>query len=460
MTVTVNPQIFREYDIRGLVGTDLSEAVVEELGRGYGTYMTAFGYKRVALGYDMRPSSEPFAEAIARGVNSTGLDVIDIGKVPTPLLYFALFHLDVDGGIMITGSHNPPEFNGFKLAVGRATIYGEEIQKLRRLIEKGEFASGRGSMTRMDLSVRYAQDIRDRIGPFPRRLKVVVDAGNGMGGPFAPDILRDLGADVIEQFTELDGTFPHHHPDPTVPENMAALISRVREEGADLGVAYDGDADRLGVVDDTGQLLWGDQLLILFSREVLRKRPGASIIFEVKCSQALVDDVKAKGGNPIMWRTGHSLIKEKMKAENAPLAGEMSGHFFFADEYYGYDDAIYASCRMVRLVAASGKKTSELLADVPVFHSTPETRIDCPDSVKFGVVEKLKNYFKERYPIIDVDGVRVLFDDGWGLVRASNTQPVLVVRFEAKTRERLEEIQDLVLNKLNEVLEADKALGR
>ena len=460
MTVTVNPQIFREYDIRGLVGTDLSEAVVEELGRGYGTYMAGLGYRRVALGYDMRPSSESFAEAIARGVNSTGLDVIDIGEVPTPLLYFALFHLDVGGGIMITGSHNPPEFNGFKLAVGRATIYGEQIQKVRRLIEKGEFASGQGSVTRTDLAARYAQDVRGRIGPFPRRLKVVVDAGNGMGGPFAPDILRDLGADVIEQFTELDGTFPHHHPDPTVPENMAALIARVREEGADLGVAYDGDADRLGVVDDTGQLLWGDQLLILFSREVLRKRPGASIIFEVKCSQALVDDVKEKGGNPIMWRTGHSLIKEKMKAENAPLAGEMSGHFFFADEYYGYDDAIYASCRMVRLVAASGKKTSELLADVPVFHSTPETRIDCPDSVKFGVVEKLKNYFKERYPIIDVDGVRVLFDDGWGLVRASNTQPVLVVRFEAKTPERLEEIRDLVLNKLNEVLEADKALGR
>lgn len=353
---------------------------------------------------------------------------------------------------MITGSHNPPEFNGFKLAVNHATIYGEEIQKVRRIIQGGRYASGTGVLSTTDLVPDYIKDVEARIGPFSRKLKVVVDAGNGMGGPFGPRILRDLGAEVIELFTRPDGTFPNHHPDPTVPKNMESLIAKVLQEDADMGIGYDGDADRLGVVDDQGKILWGDQLLILFSREVLCRRAGASIIFEVKCSQSLVDDIAKHGGNPIMWRTGHSLIKEKMKVEHSPLAGEMSGHFFFADEYYGYDDAIYASCRMVRLAAASGRKVSELLSDVPISYSTPETRIDCPDEQKFRVVEALRDYFRQRYDVLDVDGVRVLFEDGWGLVRASNTQPVLVVRFEAKTAERLEEIRGLVMDKLSEFL--------
>ena len=452
MTAQVNPRIFREYDVRGLVGEDLTEAAVEELGKGFGTYVASLGHKRIALGYDMRLSSESFAEVISRGVLSTGIDVINIGQVPTPLLYFALFRLEVAGGIMITGSHNPPEFNGFKLAVGHATIYSEEIQKVRRIIEAGKYVKGQGSLSKVDLTSDYMKDVEERIGPFSRKLKVVVDAGNGMGGLLGPRILRDLGAEVVELFTKPDGNFPNHHPDPTIPKNMESLIAKVLQEDADMGIGYDGDADRLGVVDDQGKILWGDQLLILFSREVLRKQPGANIIFEVKCSQTLVDEIAKHGGNPIMWRTGHSLIKEKMKGENSPLAGEMSGHFFFADEYYGYDDAIYASCRMVRLAAASGRKVSELLSDVPVFYSTPETRIDCPDEEKFKVVEALKDYFRHRYDVIDVDGVRVLFQDGWGLVRASNTQPVLVVRFEAKTPARLEEIKGIVMDKLNEIL--------
>ena len=452
MAVVVNPRIFREYDVRGVVGEDLTEVVVEELGKGFGTYVASLGYERVSLGYDMRISSVPFSEAISRGVLSTGIDVIDIGEVPTPLVYYSLFNLNVDGGIMITGSHNPSEFNGFKLAVGHATIYGEEIQKVRRIVESGQYATGQGTLSEVDVFPAYAKDVIERVRPFSRKLKVVVDAGNGMGGPFAPGILRDLGAEVIELFTELDGTFPNHHPDPTVPKNMESLIARVLQEEADLGVGYDGDADRLGVVDDKGKILWGDQLLILFSREVLREHPGASIIFEVKCSQSLLDDVALQGGNPIMWRTGHSLIKEKMKEEGSPLAGEMSGHFFFADEYYGYDDAIYASCRIIRLAADSGQDFSELLADVPIFYSTPETRIDCLDEKKFQVVQKLTHYFAERYDVIDIDGVRVLFGDGWGLVRASNTQPALVVRFEAKSPKRLEEIKKIVMDKLNEAL--------
>jgi phosphomannomutase/phosphoglucomutase len=308
MSVAVSPRIFREYDVRGVVGEDLTEVVVEELGKSFGTYAASLGHQRISLGYDMRLSSVPFAEAISRGVLSTGIDVVEIGEVPTPLLYYSLFNLDVDGGIMITGSHNPSEFNGFKLALGHATIYGEEIQKVRRILESGQYATGRGVLSKADVFPHYAKEIKERIGPFSRRLKVVVDAGNGMGGAFGPAILRDLGAEVIELFTEPDGTFPNHHPDPTVPENMESLRDTVLSERADLGVGYDGDADRLGVIDDTGKILWGDQLLILFSREVLRSHPGASIIFEVKCSQLLVDDVTKHGGNPIMWRTGHSLI--------------------------------------------------------------------------------------------------------------------------------------------------------
>jgi phosphomannomutase/phosphoglucomutase len=451
--MNVNPQIFREYDIRGIVGQDLTEPVAEELGKAYGTMVVReLGEgKKVSVGYDVRSSSPKLAAALSRGVISTGVDVIDIGLVPTPLLYFSLFHLDVAGGIAVTGSHNPPQFNGFKVAVGQATIYGEQIQELRRIIEKGDYAQGRGNLTSQDVTQPYLAEVKKRLGRFSRPVKVVVDAGNGCGGLTAPGLLRDLGAEVVELYTEPDGTFPNHHPDPTVVEYLQDLIATVEAEKAELGVAYDGDADRIGVVDEKGNIIWGDQLMILFSREVLAKHPGSPIIFEVKCSQALPEEIEKHGGQPIMWRTGHSLIKEKMKKEHSPLAGEMSGHLFFADEYYGYDDAVYASARIIRLLADSPQTISEMLSDVPKYYSTPEIRTDCPDEEKFAVVAKLADYFKQHYDVIDVDGVRVLFGDGWGLVRASNTQPVLVLRFEARTPERLEEIKKIMGDKLAEV---------
>lgn len=454
MAVAINPQIFRQYDVRGLVGQDLTDEVTEELGKGYGTYLLqqgVSGHPKVSVGYDARPSSPGFNDALVRGILSTGVDVVEIGLVPTPLLYFSLFHLDVEGGVMITGSHLEAEYNGFKLGVGKSTIYGSKIQKVQQIIEAGDYAQGKGKLTQQSLNEAYVATLKERIGPFDHKLKVVVDAGNGTGGMFGPQLLRELGAEVIELYCEVDGTFPNHHPDPTVLRYLKDLIATVGEEKADLGIAYDGDGDRIGVIDDQGQIIWGDHLLILFSREVLEKIPGAPIIFEVKCSQALVEEIEKHGGNPIMWRTGHSLIKKKMREEKSPLAGEMSGHLFFADEYFGYDDAIYASLRLVRLLSRSDKTISQMLADVPKYYITPEIRVDCPDEEKFKVVEELARHFKERYDTIDVDGVRILFGDGWGLVRASNTQPILVLRFEARTPERLEEIKRIVIDKLGEV---------
>lgn len=455
MSKGVSPDIFRQYDIRGIVGQDLTEEVAHKLGKGYGAYLVDHRCRTVSVGYDARPSSPHFRDALVDGMMSTGLDVIDIGMVPTPTLYFSLFHLDVDGGVMITGSHNPPEFNGFKLALGRTTIYGEEIQEVRRIIEAGQYPQGQGALSEQDIKSAYRQTLEQRIGPFDRAVKVVVDAGNGLGGIFCPELLRGLGADASGLYCEIDGTFPNHHPDPTLPTSLLDLIAEVKSQKAELGLAYDGDCDRLGVVDEHGKIIWGDQLLILFSREVLARQPGATIIFEVKCSQALPEEIEKAGGVPLMWRTGHSFIKQKMKETNAPLAGEMSGHLFFADEYFGYDDALYASLRLVRLLARSEKTVGEMLADVPKYYSTPEIRVDCPDDRKFQIASEVAAYFKERYDVIDVDGARVLFGDGWGLVRASNTQPVLVLRFEARTPERLQEIKKLVISKLGEISDLD-----
>jgi len=451
MTNEVNPRIFRQYDVRGVVNEDLTDEVVEKLGRGYGTYMVHLGSRKVSVAHDARVSSPRFRDALIEGILSTGVDVVDIGMVPTPTLYFSLFHLDVQGGVMITGSHNPPEFNGFKLAVGHATLYGPEIQKIREIIETAEYSEGEGSLTQQDVKPAYVTTLKERIGRFDRELKVVVDAGNGLGGMFCPELLRELGADASGLYCEVDGTFPNHHPDPTVPAYLTDLIAEVSTRKADLGMAYDGDCDRLGVVDEHGNIIWGDQLLILFSREVLARQPGATIIFEVKCSQALPDEIERAGGVPLMWRTGHSFIKKKMKEENSPLAGEMSGHLFFADEYFGYDDALYASLRLVRLLSRSEMSIGEMLADVPRYYSTPEIRVDCPDEEKFQVVSDLVEYFKKQHEVIDVDGARVLFGDGWGLVRASNTQPALVLRFEARSPERLEEIKGTMISRLSEV---------
>ena len=449
----INPQIFREYDIRGVVDRDLTPAIVKRLGQGFGTSMIQHNKLNLVVGRDGRLSSESFADALIEGLLSTGCNVTDIGLCPTPVYYFSIFHLDKDGGMMVTGSHNPPEFNGFKVSVGKSTIFGEEIQSLGRLVERGKFSSGKGSLRREEIIRPYQDYIRKNI-KVEKPLKVVIDAGNGTAGVVAGPLLKDLGCEVEELYCEVDGRFPNHFPDPTIPGHLKDLIGRVKKTRADVGIGYDGDADRIGVVDDQGNIIWGDQFMILFSREILKDRKGATFVAEVKCSQNLFNDIEKHGGKAIMWRTGHSLIKEKMREEKAALGGEMSGHIFFADRYFGYDDAIYASCRLVELLSKTDKKLSQLLSDVPKTFITPEIRVDCPDEIKFRVVETVKEALRKDYPVIDVDGARVKFEDGWGLVRASNTQPVLVLRFEALTEKRLQEIKKLVEDKVQEAVKS------
>jgi phosphomannomutase/phosphoglucomutase len=381
-----------------------------------------------------------------------GLQVYDIGVCPTPLLYFSLFHLGVDGGVQVTASHNPSEYNGFKLCAGKSTIYGDQIQEVRARMERGAFRERSGGKAEAyGIVAPYHDHLMRDVPRLARPLKVVVDAGSGVGGPVAPPIFRQLGCTVWEIACTPDGRFPIHHPDPTMPENLQMLIDKVRQEGADLGIAYDGDADRIGVVDEKGNILWGDELLVLFARDVLRRHPEAVIISEVKCSQRLYDDIEKHGGKAIMWKAGHSLLKAKMKETHALLAGEMSGHMFFADRYFGYDDAIYASLRLLQIVAQSPQPLSALLSDLPASQSTPEIRVDCPDETKFVIAEKAKEYFRKHYDIIDVDGVRVRFPQGWGLIRASNTQPALVLRFEADSAEKLNEYRGIVEGKLKEL---------
>ncbi len=445
----VNPNIFRQYDVRGIADEDLTDDVVRLLGKAFGTYMRRKGHGTVTVGRDVRLSSPRLRDALVEGLVSTGVNVIDVGQVPTPVLYFSIVHFKADGGVMITGSHNPIEYNGFKLNEGIASIYGEQIQELRRLIEKGDFEGGSGRVEEGDAVGPYMELLGKKFR-FDRKLKVVMDAGNGTAGVIAPKLFEKYGHDVTCLYCEPDGRFPNHLPDPTIPEFVADLRKKVTELGADLGIGYDGDADRIGAIDDKGQIIFADRLLALFGRGVLERKPGAPIVFDVKCSQALPDYIAKYGGKPVMWKTGHSLLKAKMKELQAPFAGEMSGHMFFADDYFGFDDAIYASLRLAEIVANSGKKLSELIAEIPAFVSTPEIRVDCPDDVKFDVVSKLVERFKRSYEVIDVDGARVQFGDGWGLVRASNTQPVLVLRFEAKTPARLREIGQEFLKALSE----------
>jgi phosphomannomutase/phosphoglucomutase len=385
-------------------------------------------------------------------LTSTGVDVLDLGVVPTPLTYFAAHTAGVDGICMITGSHNPPEYNGLKVGLGAATFHGEEIQALRRLAESGRFAEGRGTVAAYDVVGPYQRYVKENLRLGPRRLKVVVDAGNGTGGVVAVPIFEALGIEVVPLFVEMDGRFPNHHPDPTVEKNLEDLKAKVLETRADVGIAYDGDADRVGAVDEKGNVLWGDQLMILFSRALLAENPGAAIVGEVKCSMTLYDDIARRGGRPIMWKAGHSLIKAKMKEEGALLAGEMSGHIFFGHRWFGFDDGIYSSARFLELLSRTDAPVSALLADVPKTYATPELRADCPEDKKFEVVRRAQEFFKARYQAVTVDGVRVVFPDGWGLVRASNTQPLLVLRFEATTPERLAEIQRLVRGKVDEIL--------
>jgi len=444
----INPVIFREYDIRGFADSDLTDENVLLFARGAGTYYRKNGQTKIFVGRDMRLSSPRISKILIRGLNETGCDVIDIGMVPTPLLYFALFYYNIGNGIMITASHNPKEFNGFKVAIDQATIYGPEIQNLRKMIEAGQFASGQGTSEEKDVTGDYIDHLLTSL-TIKKGLRVAVDTGNGTCGPVFERILKKLELDYFMLYKEPDGNFPNHLPDPVVPEHITELIKTVSKDGFACGIGFDGDGDRIGALDENGQVIWGDVLLAIYAEELLARTPGAKVIFEVKCSKGLIERIKELGGVPIMYKTGHSLIKAKMKKENAPLAGEMSGHIFFGDRYYGYDDAIYAALRLIEILS-QGDRLSSLASRVPKYYSTPEIRIETTDEAKFKIVEDLKSYFKKHFRVIDIDGVRVDFDDGWGLIRPSNTQPVLVLRFEARTESRLEEIRKLFFDKLAE----------
>lgn len=448
----MNPSSFREYDIRGKFPEELNKESVYRLGLSIGAYYRDNKVKKISIGRDCRLSSPELQEALISGLVESGLRVVDIGMVPTPLLYFSIFHLGLDGGVQITGSHNPPEYNGFKICLGKTTIYGDEIQKIGKIYDKGRFKKGHGNLEHSEVITPYLSYMKENLLPGDIRRKVVIDAGNGVGGMVAPDVYTAMGIDVERLFCEPDGHFPNHHPDPTIPENLDYLTKEVLAKSADLGIAFDGDADRIGVIDNKGNTLWGDQLMIIFSRDILERNPGAKIIGEVKCSQVTYDDVRKHGGIPIMWKAGHSLIKSKMKEEGAIFAGEMSGHLFFADRYFGYDDAIYAGARLLEIMSRTKKEVRQLLSGIPRMVNTPEIRIDCPDDRKFRIVAAIAEGFKKEYEVIDVDGARVLFEGGWGLVRASNTQPVLVLRFEARDEGLLQEIRDLFMDRVNPLL--------
>lgn len=436
--------VFREYDIRGIVGKDLDEALARGVGAAYATALRRLVPRRtprVVTGHDNRPSSPSLSRALVQGLREGGVDVIHVGTVPTPLVYWAEKTMGADGGVQVTGSHNPAEWNGIKMTLQGRSLWGPGIQELREWIRTGALASGSGTLEEVDILDAYVADIAGRFA-LPRPVRVVVDCGNGTGAVVAVRLLEALGCQVVPLFCESDGTFPNHHPDPTVDENLVELIRVVRDQGAEVGIGFDGDADRLGVVDEKGSVVRGDLLLLLFGLEILRRRgPGQKLIFDVKCSQALPEVFAAAGGEPIMWKTGHSLMKEKMRETGAPLGGELSGHICFADEYFGFDDALYDACRLLEILAADPAPLSERVAAFPSYVSTPELRIDVAEELKFSLVERALAHFRDRYPVIDVDGVRILFGDGWGLLRASNTQPVVVARYEARSAQRLEAIR-------------------
>lgn len=442
--------VFREYDIRGIADEDLVDENIVSLGKGIGTFLSRQGAKSLVIGRDIRLSSERLRNALIEGLLSTGVNVIDVGVCLTPVQYFGIIHLDADGGVMITGSHNPIEYNGFKISKrGVAPVYGEEIQEIRKLIEGEDFETGSGELVKKDVISDYVDMIKSKLN-FGRKLKLVIDAGNGTAGILAPQLWRDLGCDVVELYCEPDGTFPNHLPDPTVPKYVVDLQKKVLEVGADVGIGYDGDTDRVGVIDEKGRMIFADKLIAILIREVLQKHPGSKIVFDVKCSQALPEEIIKFGGEPVMYKTGHSLLKAKMKELQSPLAGEMSGHIFYSDDFFGFDDAVYVSGRLLRIMSNTDKTLAELVDEIPSFESTPEIRIEATDEDKFKIVAELSEHFKRAYETIDIDGARVLFGDGWGLVRASNTQPVLVLRFEARSKERLAEIIEIFKSKLRE----------
>ena len=436
--------IFRQYDIRGIVGEDLDAEVTEAVGRAFGSRVRLDSSSRsptVAVGYDNRLTSPSLADGLIAGIRSAGVDVVDVGTVPTPVLYWSEVTLGADAGVQITGSHNPPEWNGIKMTHGGSSLYGDAIQDLRRSIDESDFTSGSGGYERVTVLDRYVDDIAGRFN-LERPMRVAVDCGNGTGSILAVRLLEAIGVEVTPLFCESDPTFPNHHPDPTVDDNLIDLIRSVESGNHDLGVAFDGDADRIGAIDDQGQIIRGDILLLLFGLDLLKKRgPGQKLIFDVKCSQVLPELFEKAGGEPIMWQTGHSLIKNKMRETGALLAGELSGHIMIADDYLGFDDALYDACRLIEIISRSGRTLSEIVSDFPEYRSTPEIRIDVTEDQKWTVVSEALVYFKEKYDVISVDGVRILFGDGWALLRASNTQPVIVARFEARSESRLMEIR-------------------
>ncbi|HIA74296.1 MAG TPA: phosphomannomutase/phosphoglucomutase [Gemmatimonadetes bacterium] len=436
--------IFRQYDIRGIVGEDLDAEVTEAVGRAFGSRVRLDSSSRsptVAVGYDNRLTSPSLADGLIAGIRSAGVDVADVGTVPTPVLYWSEVTLGADAGVQITGSHNPPEWNGIKMTLGGNSLYGDTIQDLKRCIDESDFTSGAGGHERLNVLDRYVDDVAGRFH-LERPMRIAVDCGNGTGSLLAVPLLEAIGADVTPLFCESDPTFPNHHPDPTVDENLIDIIRAVESDNHDLGVAFDGDADRIGAIDDQGRIIRGDILLLLFGLDVLKKRgPGQKLIFDVKCSQVLPEVFEEAGGKPIMWRTGHSLIKKKMRETGALLAGELSGHIMIADDYLGFDDALYNACRLIEIVSRSGRTLSEMVSDFPAYVSTAEIRIDVTEDQKWAVVSEATAYFKEKYDVIGVDGIRILFGDGWALLRASNTQPAIVARFEARSASRLAEIR-------------------
>jgi phosphomannomutase / phosphoglucomutase len=467
----MNDKIFREYDIRGIVGHDMDEGFAYSLGNAFGRYLRKINphAEHVSVGRDGRLSSEALAANVIQGILSTGIHVYDIGLCPTPLQYFSIHQLNLDGGIMVTGSHNPPEYNGFKLSIGRETIFGEEIQKLKQIVHQNGPAgySPKGQLKQYDIIAAYTDFMQKRFSYLSdkqyKRLRVTVDAGNGTGGIVAPKILESMGCEVTPLYCDPDGRFPNHHPDPTVVEYIRDLIRTTKEKKADIGIGYDGDADRIGIIDSTGNIIWGDQIMIVLARDILKRKPGSVFIGDVKCSQLMFDDIEKHGGRPIMWKTGHSLVKSKMKEEHAVLAGEFSGHIFIADDYFGFDDALYTSFRLIEIMKKSGLGIHELLSDIPRLFYTPEIRLECQEEQKKTLVDNIVNQFKKYSrsgdgplpikKIYDIDGARIVFEKGWGLVRASNTQPVIVMRFEAEDEHSLNQYRSFLENELKKAME-------
>ena len=440
----INEAIFREYDIRGIVEDDLQEDVVERIASAFAAVFVREGKKSIAVGMDGRPSSPLIKDLVAKTLAKYGLDVLDIGLVPSPVMYYAVFKYDMGGGLIITASHNPAEYNGFKALVGHEAMAGDQVREIFHLANSGQFPpEKRGTVTERDITGDYLDYICNDI-KLDKKIKVVADCGNGTGGITAVPLYNRLGADVVELFCEVDGNFPNHHPDPTKVENLKHLIEKVKETGADLGIGFDGDADRIGVVDQNGTVLWGDQLMVIFARDILPANPGRTIISEVKASEVLYEEIKKHGGTPLMWKTGHSLIKKKIVETNAILAGEVSGHIFFNDRWFGFDDAVYAGARLLELLSKTDNTLADIIETLPKVFNTPEIRVDTTEAAKFQIVEQIVAHFKKDYEVIDIDGARIKFPNGWALVRASNTQPALVVRYEADTQENLDEIKGVV----------------